>query len=461
MNLAVERLPDCKAKLNIEIPSDVVEKERSGLVAAYTAQAKLPGYRPGKIPKAVIEKKFKNQITEELEDRLMRQAWGEADKQESLGILGISNVESKTFEADGSFAIAAEVITQPEVALPDYSDIPVEVPKIVVTDEQLDNVFERMQQNFATFEVVEGRALKTGDIAVVEYEGSTDGAPLVEILDEANAQLGSSEEYWIKIPGEGEDATFLPGFGEQLEGLEVGAEKDVELTLSDDFQIEALAGKTVVYKTKIKEVKEQVVPPLDDAFAEKIEPGKNIEEVRASIKEQMEAEQTNQRQEVITSQILSHLTGMAEFEVPEHIIFNETQRQVNEMVQRGYQQGMGEEQIAENQQAILDSAEGRAKSSVKATFLLEKIGEKEGLTVTDDEVSQQVMMMAAQEKRPIKKVARELRDKNAFPEIRHDILISKVLEFLKGNATITEVDPPAPEEAEEASEEPSEETAEA
>ncbi len=456
MNIDVERLPDCKAKLTIEIPSDVVETERNGLVTAYVAQAKLPGYRPGKTPRAVVERKFAAEIKSELQDRLMRQAWGAADEQEKLGILGISKVDRQEFDINGMFQIEAEVVTQPEVELPDYSDIPVEVPKIEVSDESLDNVFARMQQNFAEFENVEGRQLQAGDIAIVEYEGFLDDKPLIEILDEASGPLAQSEEYWVKVPAEGEEGTFIPGFGEQLEGLEVGAEKDVTVTLDDDFRIEEMAGQKLLYKTKIKEIKEQMLPEINDELAAKIEPGKTIEEVRESIREQMAGEQEKQRAEIITNQILNHLTGSTEFDVPEHIIFNETQRQVNEMVSRGYQQGMGEDQIAENQEAILDTAQQRAKSSVKATFLLEKIAEKESIVVTDDEVSRQVMMMAAQSQRPIKKVARELRDKNAFPEVRHDILISKVLEFLKGNATITEVDPPAEDVVEEAAEEKAE-----
>lgn len=447
MNIAVEHLPDCKAKLTIEIGPDIVESERKGLVRAFASQAKLPGYRPGKIPAAVVEKKFAAQINEELTDRLMRRAWAEADEKENLGILGVAGVERQMFEADGAFSLVAEVVTQPQIDLPDYGEIPVEVPKLEVTDENIDNVLERMRQNFAEFEDVEGRALRKGDVAVISYAGFLEDRPLSEIVEEEQTPLAASDEYWVKVPESEEDRSFLPGFGEQLEGLEIDGEKEVAITLPEDLGVEALDGKDVRYEVTVTGIKEQQLPEIDDELAGKVEEGKTLEEVRESIKAQMEVEQENQRRELITNQILNHLTGSAEFELPEHILFNETQRHVNQMVMQGYQSGMGQEQIEESQEDILNSASARAKSSVKATFLLEKIAEKEDISVSDDELSRQVMMMAAQSGRPVKKFARELRERNGFGEIRHDLLISKVLEFLRGNVSVTEVDPPAETDA--------------
>jgi trigger factor len=148
------------------------------------------------------------------------------------------------------------------------------------------------------------------------------------------------------------------------------------------------------------------------------------------------------KQQIIDNQILGHLNEEMAFDLPEHIVFNETQRQVNEMVGRGYEQGMSEGDIEQNQEDFLKNAETQAKNNVKTMFILDEIAEKEGITVSDDELSQRVYMMAMQQRRPVKKVARELNQQKAFPEIRHDILISKTLDFLRENAVVTEVDPP-------------------
>jgi len=133
------------------------------------------------------------------------------------------------------------------------------------------------------------------------------------------------------------------------------------------------------------------------------------------------------------------------FDLPQHIVFNETQRQVNQLVSRGYEQGMSEGDIEENQEDLMKSAETQAKNNVKTMFILEEIAQKEGISASQEEVSQRVMMMAQQQRRPVKKLARELRDNNGFENIHQDIVISKTFEFLRSNAKVTEVDAPSEE----------------
>jgi trigger factor len=133
------------------------------------------------------------------------------------------------------------------------------------------------------------------------------------------------------------------------------------------------------------------------------------------------------------------------FDLPQHIVFNETQRQVNQMVSRGYEQGLSEGEIEENQEDLMKSAETQAKNNVKTMFILEEIAQKEGITASQEEVSQRVMMTAQQQRRPVKKLARELRDNNGFENISQDIVISKTIEFLRSNAKVSEVEAPAEE----------------
>jgi trigger factor len=149
------------------------------------------------------------------------------------------------------------------------------------------------------------------------------------------------------------------------------------------------------------------------------------------------------RTQIIDNQILGKLTKDVAFDVPQHIVFNETQRQVNQMVSRGYEQGMTEEDISKNQEDLIRSAEEQAKNNVKVMFLLDQIAEKEGVTVSDDELTRHVAMIAYRQGRPLKKVAREFRDRNAFPELRHDIRVSKTIALLRENAVINEVEAPA------------------
>lgn len=441
MNISVERLPDCKARLSVEIPASQVNVERDRLVSAYSQQARIPGFRPGKAPKSAVEKRYAKQINEELSERLVSQAVHQAGSDEQLEILGVAKVESQLFGPDGSFAWAAEVVTSPEFQLPGYDSIPVEVPRNEISDEQVDGVLERMRQNQSEFNDIENRPLEAGDIGVVAWKASLDGVPLAEAIEAEVPQLAESEEYWVKLPTEGEEDNFLPGFAGNLLGQSIGDRKEIEITLPDEFQPEELQGKTVVFDTSVKGVKEQQLPEIDDEFAAKVGEGKNLEELRVDIRGGLESEGERMRENMITNQILAHLGEKLEFELPEHLVFNETQRQVNDMVYESYQRGADQNLIEEHQGEILENAQTRAKMNLKTTFILEKIAEAEEIRATDEELSRQIAMMAAQSGRPVKKVLQELKKNNGVPSARHDIMIGKVLEFLRSKVEITEVDP--------------------
>ncbi|MFV1995149.1 MAG: trigger factor, partial [Verrucomicrobiales bacterium] len=442
MTISVEKLPDCKARLSVEIPSSEVDVERGRIVAAYAGQARIPGFRPGKAPRSAIEKRYRKQIGEELSERLVSQVVRKAGADENVEIIGISKVESELFGPDGGFAWAAEVVIAPEFQLASYDSIPIELPKNEVDDEQIDGVLERMRQNHAEMIEVTDRPLRAGDVAVISWVATLDGQPLEEAVEEAEevAALAKSEEYWVKLPAEGEDDNFLPGFAGQLDGVSIGDSPDVTVTLLDEFKPEELQGKEVVFAVTVKEIKEQRLPELDDDLAAKVSDGKTLEEVREEIRKGLTAEGERMRNNLITNQILGHLGQRLEFDLPQHMVFNETQRQVNDMVNESYQRGADQGLIEEHQDEILENAATRAKMNLKTTFILEKIAEAENIQATQDEMSRQITMIAARSNRPVKKVVRELKDQDNFAGLRHDIQIAKVLEFLRAKVEITEVE---------------------
>lgn len=442
MNISVERLPECKARLSAEIPADVVEKTRRQIVAAYSQQAKVPGFRPGKIPASVIEKKYAAPIEDELKDRLSRSAYAEANTREKLAILGVAQVEREQFEADGSYMLAVEVVTEPEVEVADYKGIPVEIQKMEVTDEMVDSYLKNMAKQRAVPTDVD-RASAAGDLVVVNYTATVEGESLLEKLEKEAGPLAKGENHWIDLPEEGEEPReFIPGISGQVTGLKAGDTKQFDAEFAEDFPIEAVAGKTVSYDLSVVQVKARPLPEMDDEFAQSIG-AESLEALRENIRGQYQQQQERTKNQIIDNQILSYLNDEMTFDLPQHIVFNETQRQVNQMVSRGYEQGMSEEDITQNQEDLLKSAENQAKNNVKTMFILDEIAEKEGFTVSEDEVSRRIMMIAMQQQRPPKKVAREIRDNNALGEIRQDILISKTISFLRENAVVTEVDPPA------------------
>lgn len=446
MNITVERLPECKARLSAEIPAETVAETRREIVSVYARQAKVPGFRPGKIPAAVIEKRFAESIEGELKDRLARSAYVEARSQKSLAILGIAQVERDQIDGDGTYRLDVEVVTEPEVEVPEYKGIAVEIPKLEVSEESVEGYLENTRKQQAVPVDVKRPAVR-GDLVVVRYSGSLEGAPLAEALEGEAGPLAAGEEHWVELPEEGEESRhFIPGLADALLEMSAGDSKTFEAAFAEDFPVAAVAGKTVSYEVAVTQVKERDLPALDDAFAERLGVS-SLEELKTRVRGQFEAQRERMRTQIIDNQILGKLSQDASFDLPQHIVFGETQRQVNQMVSRGYEQGMTEEDIAKNQEDLIRSAEEQARNNVKVMFLLDQIAGKEGITVSDDELSRHIAMMAYREGRPVKKVARELRDRDAIGELRHDIRVSKTIAFLRDQAVVTEVDPPAEGEA--------------
>ncbi len=434
MNITLEKQPDCRVGAHIEVPAEAVNSERDSIVASFAAQAKVPGYRPGKIPRSIIEKRFAKGIEEELRERLIRGGCSAASDKEEQDVLGVGKVEDSTFHPDQTFTFKAELIIAPEFKLPEYKGIEVKLESTDVNADEIDATLENLRERFADFKDVEG-SVSEGNFAIVDYKAKLDGKLLSEEEFEVGA-LAENEGFWVKI----DEESFLPGFAKQLIGMKSGDSKEVTITLDDEFAFEDLRGKELVYDVQLKEVKQQELPELNDELAEKIEPGKTLEEIRTLIEENMKNEKETRRQDSMTDQILSHLGEDLNFELPEHLVHGETQRMVNTMVQQGQQNGMADEAIMEHQEQIMSNAAVSAKSNVKTTFILEQIAKEENIEASDDDVRQQVAMMAAQSGRPVKKIVRELRDSNGFDDIRHRVTIGRTLDFLRSNASVTEVE---------------------
>lgn len=437
MNISVEILPECKATLRVEVPAEKVTSERDRVVRSFAGQAKLPGFRPGKAPRQVVEKRFGPQIENELSDRLINEGCREGIREKDLKVLAVTAVEQTEYHPDGTFSFVAALTTAPAFELPAYDGIPVRVPKTDVSDEDVEKALESFRERFADFEDVTDRAVETGDIAVLDYKGTIEGKPVGEILPKANAYIAQNHDYWMKV----DEGVFLPGFATQLVGLNVGESRTVNVTLPDDFPLPDGVGKTIDYEVTVKGIKRQVLPEVDDALAAKIDPGTTLAELRDRVRARILEHRLEQVENMKIEQIVGFFTNNLDFEVPPDYVQSETQNRVNEMVERGQKAGLEDDQIMERQQEIFDAATLQARNNVKTSFILHEIAKKEGIRVSDSEIVSRVEALAAAYKMPVKKVAKRLRDGNGISRIRENILVRKTLEFLKSKASVEEFEP--------------------
>lgn len=434
MNIVVEKQPKCVATLRVEIPAEKVQGQRDQIVRGYASKARVPGFRPGKAPKALVEKKFEKEINEELNERLFNEAFDEALKQEDLKVLDFGIPENLTTAPDGAVSFVSKLTLAPEVQLPEYKGIKVTVPPVEVPQEELDAQLQALRERFADFKNIEGRAAAMADFAVIDYSSTVEGKPTEEFLGKPAGYLSSREGFWVRL----DEKAFLPGFAGQLVGMNAGDSKDVTVTIPDDFPVADLRGKEMVFSVKLNELKEAILPELEDELAAKLAPGKTIAEITEIIRENMQQERKRRIDDMKVNQIVAHFNSLVDFELPDELITQETQSQADAMVRRGVQAGMSEDEIESQQTEIFASAGQQAVTNLRTNFILQEIARVEKITVTDAELVNHLARVAQDRKVSPKKFIKDLNRAGRLPSIRSSIGIGKAIDFLVQNAEVVE-----------------------
>src|SRR5881394_2775381 len=276
MKVEVEKQPGSVSTLQIELPPEQVAKEWNAIADSFARFAKIPGYRPGKAPRKVIEAKFKKEIQDELTKKLVSKSYHEAIEQEKLRVVSLTNLEEVKFGDDKSMRFRATVVTAPEFALPEYKNIPVQLPDTRVSEAEVDAALERLREQSADFADVPERGLQMEDFAVLDFEGAIEGRPISELAPNASKNLHGGKKFWLHVAPE----NFLPRFCEQIVGMKRGETRSVQVEFPAEFPVTELAGKMADYAVTLNEIKQKVLPPIDDAFAARLVPGKRVTDLR-------------------------------------------------------------------------------------------------------------------------------------------------------------------------------------
>ena len=230
----------------------------------------------------------------------------------------------------------------------------------------------------------------------------------------------------------------LPGFPLQLVGLNVGDSKEIKVTLPEDFPVAAVQNKELIFQVTVKELKEAVLPELDDELAAKLAPGKTMEDIKAIIRENMEGERARKISDIKVNQIVSYFNEQVDFELPDELVSQETQSQADAMVSQGIKSGMTEEEITTQQAEIFASAGSQAISNLRTNFILQEIARAENIQVTDQELVNHLVTIANQRKVAPKKFIKDLQRSGRIPNVRSSMVIGKAIDFLVEHATVEE-----------------------
>jgi len=436
VNVTVENLAPCKKLLRVELDVKAVDEAFAAMTKDFQKQANLPGFRPGKAPVQMVVKKYEAEIADEVKRKLIGDAYRKAIEEQKLDVLGYPDIEEIQFGRGQTLQFAATVETSPEFQLPEYKGLPVKRENKTVTDEDVVRAIEVLREQQVKFETV-ARPAQTGDIAVVNYTGTTDGKPLTDIAPTAKG-LTEQKGFWVEMKPD----SFIAGFADQLQGAQAGDKRTVNVTFPADFAPKDLAGRAAVYAVEVVEVKEKVLPVADEAFAKSFG-AENLEKLREGVRRDLENELKFKLDRDTRTQLVKELMGRVNFDLPEGAVAQETRNVVYNLVSENAKRGVSRDVIEKEKDAIYSAAAGTAKERVKLEFLVRRIAEKEEIKVSQEEILRRVQTMAAMYQIPPEKFVKDLQKRNGFIEIYDQLAQEKVLEFLQNNAQIEAVAPSA------------------
>ncbi len=433
MKVEVENQPHCVATLNIELPPEEVGKEWDSIADSFARQARIPGYRPGKAPKRVIEAKFRKDIQDELTKKLVSKSYHAAIAEKQLRVVSLTNLEDVEFGDDRSMRFRATVVTAPEFELPDYKGIPLQLPSTEVTETEVDVAIERLREQSADFvDLAEERGAAFEDFAVIDFEGAVEGKPIAEIAPAASKNLLGGKKFWLRLAAD----NFLPNFVEQIIGQKPNETRKVPVAFPADFAMPELAGKTVEYSVTLLELKQRVLPPLDDAFAAKWMPEKTLPDLRHALAHQLEHEKGHALENARESQVIKFLSDRIQFELPPDLVKQQTRNTLSELVQRNRERGVPDEALKEKEQELIEAAGGLATHRLKTNFILHRIAEQEKIQVTREDFDERIRHEAMHHNITPEKMRQEIEQQGGLDGLAEQILLSKTIAFLGSNATV-------------------------
>ena len=423
MNSKVEKTQNAnEVKLEITIEA---EKFENAIKKVYFQSAKyfnIPGFRKGKAPQFIVEKYYGKEIFyEDAFNDVVPAEYEKALNENNIDAVSKPEIDVVTMEKGKDLVFTAIVQTKPEAKLKKYKGIEIEKIEYNVKDEDIENELKSMQDKNSRLVTVEDRAAKIDDTANIDYEGSVDGVPF---------EGGKAEGYDLVLGSH----SFIEGFEDQVVGMKIGEEKEINVTFPKEYFSKDLAGKPAVFKVKLNGLKKKELPNLDDEFAKDVSEFDTLKELKDSIKEKLEKQFADREKYEKEDAIIKELVNELEVDIPSGMIETEVENMLRDMEQRMSYQGLKMEQylkiLNKTEQDLKKEYEPQAVEAIKSRLALEVVIKSEKIEATDDEINAKIEEMA----KNYGKEAKDLKDNtNVRDYIKNGIESEKAVEFLIAN----------------------------
>ncbi len=441
MKATWEKIEKNLGVLEVEVEADRVSDALDKAFNKVVKKANVPGFRKGKVPRPIFEARYGVEaLYQDAIDILLPEVYTEAVDETDIFPVDRPEVEIDQFAKGQAFKFKAKVTVKPEVKLGDYKGVEVAAEKVEVSEEEVNEELNRLQERHAELAVIDEGAAQDGDIAVIDFDGYVDGTPF---------EGGKAERYSLEL-GSG---TFIPGFEEQVVGLATGDFKDVEVTFPETYHAEELANKQAVFKVKVHEIKRKQLPELDDEFAKDVSEFETLAEYKEDLKKELLARKEQEAKGKKESAVVDKVSENAEVEIPQAMIDSEIQNMMRDFDNRLRGQGMNLEMFlsfsgqttADLQEQMKDDAEKRVRNNL----VLEQIAKEENIEVTEEDINKELETMAEAYKRSADEIRNILAANGSLASLRDEISLRKTVELLVDNSKEVEgVEEAAEEKAE-------------
>jgi len=420
----------CKHELEISIPAEAVETETGKVAKSVQEKARMPGFRPGKVPASIVRKTFASDIRQKVLENLVPVFFNAKAKEEGLRVVGTPSISDVHFHDGEPLRFKAHFEVYPEFDPAEYKGVEVPYRQPEVTDADVEKRVEELRESKASYINEDPRPIQDGDYAVVSLE-SISGADDPIKSDEVTVLIGGPET--------------LAGFTENLRGASQGDEKEFDVNYPDEYGQEKLAGKTVRFHVNVKGLRRKELPEANDDFAQDLGDFRTIVELKDALHKSIMAQRETEAQREAKDKLVEKLVDANEFPVPEAFVERQIENRVQQRLQALAQQGMDPKSFNLDWEKIKTAQHDEALREVKASLILSKVAERETIGVTNDEVDKEVERIARQNREPLATVRKKLLEDGTMDRIASHIQTEKTLNFLFEKATKTEPTETAPE----------------
>jgi trigger factor len=406
--------------LAFEIEAETVTQEIEARAKEYARKVKLPGFRPGKIPPSVVKQRLQGEILGDVAEKIVNRVVFQELEGRGLRPLAAPKVTDLKIDVNQPMTFRAVFETLPIIEVPEYKGLPVKARKPEAKDEDVQSELERLREENARFDPVEGRAVERGDFALVDLAWRPQ-----------SGKSGRDENALIEVGGEGNHE----GMNEALAGMSVGDTKELDLTYPADFPAQSVAGQTLHYVVTLKGVKVKVVPALDDEFAKDLD-FDDLAALREDIQKRLLAADERKAERELKGALVEALVQRASFEVPETLIEGHMSARTENAARGLALQGIDPTKIGVNWREYRETQREDAVQAAKADILLDEIARREGIDVLEAEVENEVTRIAERMKQPREKLRARLEKEGDLSALRGRLREEKTLDLLKANARI-------------------------